>query len=46
MKKEYEMAPEDDELRVIEKFNSTKKELLTEAAFEDIFYEEEELNFD
>lgn len=46
MEKEYITMLEDEELQKAGKFNLTKNELFVDPVSDDIFYEEEELNFD
>ncbi|MDP3281514.1 MAG: hypothetical protein U1D41_05680 [Nitrosomonas sp.] len=46
MEKECITMLEDEELQKAGKFNLTKNELFVDPVSDDIFYEEEELNFD
>ena len=46
MDKGYDTMLEDEEFQIVEKFDLPKKESLVDPVYNDIFYEEEELNFD
>lgn len=46
MEIEYVTMLEDEEFQIVGKFDLTKKELFIDPVSDDIFYEEEELNFD
>ena len=46
MEKEYVTILQDEEFQIVGKYDLTKNELFVDPVSDDIFYEEEELNFD